>query len=262
VYWQAPHSSFYPQSAPLLGSLTRVLDFCRRESEAIVVQEHNAISPNPCPSEVRMDYSNVSNDLEQPGGSSPWASTSPRADRSTFSQPASDIPSSPLPSQHQSPHPQGNGSPSANMFPPVSTDVPSHLTAPTSVDDETNSPDLSEQLQSAQLGDPDYVGDHETNPYPHHQPQQHSAQQQRHGATRHQSGHRSHRPMPAYKLQAKITALERTGRKDPVLRFDVHVRQNFGLMTVSLFAYHLTDKPAKVSHNTIPRRPADSLGVC
>jgi hypothetical protein len=29
---------------------------------------------------------------------------------------------------------------------------------------------------------------------------------------------------PQYKLQAKITGLERTGRKDPILRFDVHVR--------------------------------------
>ncbi|KAI4197580.1 MAG: hypothetical protein LQ350_005813 [Teloschistes chrysophthalmus] len=28
--------------------------------------------------------------------------------------------------------------------------------------------------------------------------------------------------LPQYKLQAKITSLERTGRKDPVLRFDVH----------------------------------------
>ena len=28
---------------------------------------------------------------------------------------------------------------------------------------------------------------------------------------------------PQYKLQAKITGLERTGRKDPILRFDVHV---------------------------------------
>ncbi len=28
---------------------------------------------------------------------------------------------------------------------------------------------------------------------------------------------------PQYKLQAKITGLERTGRKDPIMRFDVHV---------------------------------------
>lgn len=31
-------------------------------------------------------------------------------------------------------------------------------------------------------------------------------------------------PGPQYKLQAKITGLERTGKKDPILRFDVHVR--------------------------------------
>ncbi|RMD42844.1 hypothetical protein DV735_g2285, partial [Chaetothyriales sp. CBS 134920] len=29
-------------------------------------------------------------------------------------------------------------------------------------------------------------------------------------------------PLPVYKLQAKVTALERTGRKDPVIRFDVY----------------------------------------
>lgn len=31
-------------------------------------------------------------------------------------------------------------------------------------------------------------------------------------------------PHSQFKLQAKITGLERTGKKDPVLRFDVHVR--------------------------------------
>jgi hypothetical protein len=29
---------------------------------------------------------------------------------------------------------------------------------------------------------------------------------------------------PKYKLQAKITSLERQGRKDPILKFDVYVR--------------------------------------
>jgi hypothetical protein len=170
----------------------------------------------------------MSNDLENPGGSSPWASTSPRVDRSTFSQAASDTASSPAPAQQQSPNPPKNGSPIANKFPPLSTDAPSASTAPNSADDDTNSPDLSEQLQSAQLGDPDYVGDHEPNQYHHHhhyQAQQYAAAQQRHGPARYQSAQRPQRPIPAYKLQAKITALERTGRKDPVLRFDVHVRQ-------------------------------------
>lgn len=173
-----------------------------------------------------MDYSTVSNDLEQPGGSSPWASTSPRVDRSTFSHPPSDPSSSPLPGQHQSPNPQGNGSPTANRFPSVSTNVPTNSAGLASADDDTDSPDLSEQLQSAQLGDPDYIGDHEPNPYEQQQAQQaqrYAAQQQRHGAARYQSGQRPQRPITAYKLHAKITALERTGRKDPVLRFDVHV---------------------------------------
>lgn len=184
-----------------------------------------------------MDYSNVSNDLENPGGSSPWASTSPRVDRSTFSQAANDTPSSPLATQHEPPNSQANGSPTTNRFPPVSTDISPNSAAPTFADDDTNSPDLSEQLQSAQLGDPDYIGDHESSPYQHQQSQQYAAQQQRHSASRYQAAQRPQRPIPAYKLQAKITALERTGRKDPVLRFDVHVRH---FSTLCMILYDLT----------------------
>ncbi|KAI1755568.1 hypothetical protein F4782DRAFT_489026 [Xylaria castorea] len=44
-------------------------------------------------------------------------------------------------------------------------------------------------------------------------------QQAQHG----QQGQQARRPPgPQYKLQAKITGLERTGKKDPILRFDVH----------------------------------------
>jgi PX domain len=185
-----------------------------------------------------MDYSNVSNDLENPGGSSPWASTSPRVDRSTF-QPTNDSSSSPLPAQQPSPQPQGNGSPTANRFPPVSTDLPTTSAVLASADDDTDSPDLSEQLQSAQLGDPDYLGDHEPNLYHQQQAQQYTAQQHRQTAARYQSGQRPQRSIPAYKLQAKITALERTGRKDPVLRFDVHVRQYYALTIARLTADHI-----------------------
>jgi len=34
---------------------------------------------------------------------------------------------------------------------------------------------------------------------------------------------RERRPQPLYKLSAKVTGLERNGRKDPILRFDVYV---------------------------------------
>jgi hypothetical protein len=37
-------------------------------------------------------------------------------------------------------------------------------------------------------------------------------------------GTRPQRQQPQYKLQAKVTSLERTGKKDPILRFDVYVR--------------------------------------
>ena len=54
--------------------------------------------------------------------------------------------------------------------------------APISADDDADSPDLSEQLQSAQLGDPDYIGDHESSLYHQQHAKRSAALQQRHGA--------------------------------------------------------------------------------
>lgn len=55
-------------------------------------------------------------------------------------------------------------------------------------------------------------------------PQQQQQQQGQHEGQSHPQGQPVRRPtQPQYKLQAKITGLERTGRKDPILRFDVHV---------------------------------------
>lgn len=156
-----------------------------------------------------MDYSAINQDPDHPTGASPW--DSPRADRTTF--PASvtgEIEPSPLPPQEQSPYGADQASHPQDS-PKRTTDAE---------DDESDSPDLSERLQSAQLGDPDYV---EQPPYAtrgqysHHQKSQTPA--------RYQTGARQHaRQAPTWKLQAKITGLERTGKKDPILRFDVHVR--------------------------------------
>ncbi|KAJ5573600.1 Retromer complex Vps17 [Penicillium hispanicum] len=144
-----------------------------------------------------MDYSAISHDPDHPTDGSPWGS--PRADRATF--PASgnsDIPSSPLAGQdHTTEHADSR-----------------HGLAP-------QSPDLSAQLQSAQIGDPDYPV--EQSPFAAQQsptPDQQRSQL----PARYQTGARqnSRPPAPAYKIQAKITGLERTGKKDPILRFDVH----------------------------------------
>lgn len=154
-----------------------------------------------------MDYSAIHNDSEHPAGSSPWGS--PRADRTTFGASGSqDVASSPSPSQ-----PHASDSPRA----PYSRD-----------DDGRGSPDLSERLQSPQLGDPDYAI--EQPPYASQQSQQQQQQYNQQGRSplpaRYQTGARQHarQPAPVYKIQAKVTGLERTGKKDPILRFDVHVR--------------------------------------
>jgi len=60
------------------------------------------------------------------------------------------------------------------------------------------------------------------NPHQHQQPQQ--RRQVSGGDTRGQA--QGQRQVQQYWLQAKVTALERLGRKDPVIRFDVHVRSH------------------------------------
>lgn len=148
-----------------------------------------------------MDYSPLPNDPDHPADSSPWGSASPRVDK--FPASIGDMPPSPLSPQQQSSYGADR-----------ETQESSHDGA-AGDDHQSTSPDLSERLQSAQLGDPDYVPGH-----------QHGQQQSRsQPPARYQTGVRqqSRQNAPRYKLQAKITALERTGKKDPILRFDVHV---------------------------------------
>lgn len=200
-----------------------------------------------------MDYSNVSNDLDNAGGSSPWATTSPRSDRDMFAHvtgESSPSPPSPVPGEHEQ---SGDQSPTSSRYPSVATNV-TPTAGPVSAEDEVDSPDLSERLQSAQLGDPDYLVEHERSPYHQHlQAQQYSAESPRQTAARYQQqGPKPQRPVPVYKLQAKITALERTGRKDPILRFDVHVRQTM----------HWCSSQADCDRQTCPSSGQRSFETC
>ncbi|OJD23479.1 hypothetical protein ACJ73_05165 [Blastomyces percursus] len=142
-----------------------------------------------------MDYSSLPNDPEHPVGSSPWGSTSPRTDR-TF--PTSEVPPSPLPPQ-QSPYgPDGERQ----------------------QDEESTTQGLSERLQGSQIDDHVHEDHAPHLPSNYEQP----SQQREQVSARYLTGARNKaRPnAPHYKLQAKITGLERTGKKDPILRFDVH----------------------------------------
>lgn len=151
-----------------------------------------------------MDYSAITSDPEHPTDASPWGS--PRADRTMFptSSTTSDIPSSPLPGQEQSAD---------------STDGDQEV--------DRQSPGLAAQFQNAQLGDSGYSEGQS----PSATQQSPNAEQRAQVPARYQTGARQNSrppapvpvPAPTYKIQGKITGLERTGKKDPILRFDVHV---------------------------------------
>lgn len=163
-----------------------------------------------------MDYSSLPNDPDHPSGTSPWSSPQPTSRQSfTGSEPAS-TPSSVL-ARH---------SPYQNISQLHSEDgsdnEPSETENRKTDENDTVAPSengTSSEAQRSQFSN-------ELAREQQHQNQQYRQQNQRgvgpnryHGINR--PGQRQNPPQ--YKLQAKISGLERTGRKDPILRFDVHV---------------------------------------
>lgn len=130
--------------------------------------------------------------MEYPTGSSPWAS-SPDANRGSF---GGDVPREDLPAPAVQ-HAGGSGS-------ERESEVDGHgFNGPHTSGWAPDPPHQQWQQQAPPV---------EENKRPasgrYHSVQQ-PPQQRQH--------------MPQYKLQAKLTGLERTGKKDPILRFDVHV---------------------------------------
>ncbi|KAF1847462.1 retromer complex subunit Vps17 [Cucurbitaria berberidis CBS 394.84] len=153
-----------------------------------------------------MDYS--AHDPDLPGGSDPWAS-SPKANRTSYGQPpTSDIPSSPLPPQ-ASPYREG-----------------SEQYGYMGDQDAQNRPGTaSENGENGQQSQVAAGGQGQDAPQQQQQQQQQQGQQQApqqgHQPQRYH-GTRQQRPQQHYKLQAKVTGLERNSKKDPILRFDVY----------------------------------------
>ena len=156
-----------------------------------------------------MDYGVVPGDSEHLAGPSPWGSSSPKTNRTSFPN-SSDVPQSPtLAPQERYAQPQD--SPRTPRYPDASNNGTSYP------EDGYSSPHFAgktavPQALEASLAESQPAALQPSNVA--HQPRQ--------APTRYQ-GARQQRPIPQYKLQAKVTALERSGRKDPVLRFDVHV---------------------------------------
>lgn len=172
-----------------------------------------------------MDYSSLPNDNDHLPGTSPWQSSPKPVSRSSFINSERDSTPSP-PSAKRSSYAstsQGHSEEDGSDQDTVTEDRnQSRATENALPENGTSSESAHKQQQR-----PQEENEHEDQYQQYHeQRSQQSPHQQRgtvpnryHGNTR--SVQRAN--LPQYKLQAKITGLERTGRNDPVLKFDVHV---------------------------------------
>ncbi|KAI4257694.1 MAG: hypothetical protein L6R42_005497 [Xanthoria sp. 1 TBL-2021] len=185
-----------------------------------------------------MDYSSHPNDPDNPVGSSPWQSSPQASSHPNFGTPEpGSAPSSPL-AKHSTPYTEPSPQQSDDGSPQDGLDR-RQRTEDGSLSADDGSPQATPRRQQG----PPLNGKGMSPGHLRHV-QQEYLQQQRQEQIRQQSGQsqqQQHQPrsavpsryhtapranqrqnLPQYKLQAKITNLERTGRKDPVLRFDVH----------------------------------------
>ena len=137
--------------------------------------------------------------MDYPSGTSPWA-TSPDATRASFS---SDAPGPDLPA------------PSLHGGSEIAANGPEQPRQEDGYRPGSWSPEQQHLWQQPSLAQ---------------QPQRNEAQRdstdenRRPQSARHHGGAQQGRQhTPQYKLQAKVTGLERSGKKDPILRFDVYV---------------------------------------
>lgn len=176
-----------------------------------------------------MDYSASIHDPEHPVEASPWGNSptsSPRPNRTTFNPNiTAEAPASPFrfPSQTSS-----TGLPDDGGFGAGETEYRRPDTASTdSLADTAQSTESQSDVHNLQ---DDHIQGYPPGDQGPPPPQQGESQQTGHtqhpGERSQQSQEQQPRrpPQPQFKLQAKITGLERTGKKDPILRFDVHVR--------------------------------------
>jgi len=167
------------------------LRFQRRQSERAYVESSYRVSGTPT--------------MEYPTGSSPWAS-SPEASRASFGGevPREDLPAPAVQSTSSSSGIETEGQGSFNARGQHAEQHSGGWTP--------DAPQQQWQQQQQQPQDTQRMPSSEENKRPasgrYHSVQQ-PPQQRQH--------------MPQYKLQAKLTGLERTGKKDSILRFDVHV---------------------------------------
>lgn len=155
-----------------------------------------------------MDYSSTIHDTDDPAGASPWGNSpvsSPSRNTSTFQPISGDPP--PFRYSAQSSNGLAQDHSEGDSFPRPGTATTASGTEDGTEASGTLNPSESESTAGVEEGAP-----------AHSQQQGHAAAQAQETQTQPQKP-----AQPQYRLQAKITGLERTGKKDPILRFDVHV---------------------------------------
>jgi hypothetical protein len=192
-----------------------------------------------------MDYSASIHETEDPAAS-PWGNppgSSPQHDHTTFPSLTGDAPVPPFPYTPQSPNGLGQGG--EDSFPQSGVATPS----------AGGGHDAATLAASLGPGAIPQAAGYEGAPQPTAatDAQSEDAQQPRKP------------PQPQFRLQAKITGLERTGKKDPILRFDVHVSCPFSILLAECpleTNWLLLDEPAPIPHHPVPRCPTFAFRVC
>lgn len=168
-----------------------------------------------------MDYSQTIHDTDDPAGASPWGSSpasSPARGATHFDPTTSDPP--PFPYQ------TSNGL-AQDQHPVAETEGfqrPNTATTTSGTEEDTEPSQLSDapEAESAATTQPESGEQHVPKPAPGQQHTESNVQ-------RSQEQQPAKQTQPLFRLQAKITGLERTGKKDPILRFDVHVRSRWSV---------------------------------
>lgn len=176
-----------------------------------------------------MDYSASINDTEHPAGDSPWGNSpvpSPQANRTTFGAASGGPPSSPP--VFGSPQISGNGfgpehDDDGGFGSPEQPYGARPGTASTVSEGDAHTTETAIGDAPAGEQQQQQVGFHDENVSPSHQGHDPRLSGDTARASREQPPQPRKPAQPQYKLQAKITGLERAARKDPILRFDVHV---------------------------------------
>ncbi|KAL8758933.1 MAG: hypothetical protein Q9184_003777 [Pyrenodesmia sp. 2 TL-2023] len=163
-----------------------------------------------------MDYSSLPNDPDHPVGTSPWQS-SPQANHQSFAPDTGSAPSSPL-AKHSTPNHAESPRQSEDGTEDIATSTSQG--SPRATSNRGRGQPLNGEGQEYSQP-PQYPQQHQR-PHPGTPYQQPQQQPRSAVPSRYHTGVRQNQRLPQYKLQAKITGLERTGRKDPILRFDVH----------------------------------------